>query len=132
MALAKPHLSKTPAIPERLKKTLFQQDQNLSDPLAYDDSLYLAVEQFFKPRKSEPTTRDIDFLSKGQNLALKCGLAATAWGDGPPVLLAHGWESRRSHWSAIVPILAESGYRVIAMDAPAHGDSPGDQVSVVQ
>ena len=101
MALAKPHLSKTPAIPERLKKTLFQQVQNLSDPLAYDDPLYLAVEQFFKPRKSEPTTRDIDFLSKGQNLALKCGLAATAWGDGPPVLLAHGWESRRSHWSAM-------------------------------
>ena len=109
-----------------------QQDQNLSVPSDHEDSLYLSVEQFFKPRKSEPTTRDIDFLSKGQNLALKCGLAATAWGDGPPVLLAHGWESRRSHWSAIVPMLVESGYRVIAMDAPAHGDSPGDQVSVVQ
>ena len=66
-------------------------------------------------------------------MALNCQLAATSWGspEAPTVLLAHGWNSRRSHWSAFVPELRDSGFRVVAVDAPAHGDSPGDRANVL-
>jgi pimeloyl-ACP methyl ester carboxylesterase len=65
-------------------------------------------------------------IDQGSPVVLDCGLAATAWGEGPTVLLAHGWESRRTHWSAFVPALTAAGYRAVAIDAPAHGDSPGE------
>jgi pimeloyl-ACP methyl ester carboxylesterase len=50
-------------------------------------------------------------------------LATYAWGEGPGVLLAHGWGSRASHLSLIARGLAKTGRRVVAFDAPAHGRS---------
>jgi pimeloyl-ACP methyl ester carboxylesterase len=47
-------------------------------------------------------------------------------GDGPPVLLLHGFASdRRSNWTApgVTAALVASGRRVIAADARGHGDS---------
>ena len=91
-----------------------------------------AVTKFLSPRSIPATARDDELLARGVGLTLDCGLAATAWGCGPTVLLAHGWESRRTHWGAFVPSLTEAGFRVVAIDAPAHADSPGDQVTVFE
>ncbi|WP_010585748.1 alpha/beta fold hydrolase [Schlesneria paludicola] len=96
----------------------------------HQSHLQQAVTQFLTPRSLPPTPRDEELLRRGMGLNLSCGLAATAWGTGPTILLAHGWESRRTHWGAFVPSLIETGFRVIAVDAPAHADSPGTQVSV--
>ncbi len=90
------------------------------------------VGRFLTPRPSVPTARDEELLGRGSALELTCGLAATSWGTGPPVLLAHGWESRRTHWGAFVTPLLEAGFRVVAVDAPAHGDSPGTKANVLQ
>ena len=43
------------------------------------------------------------------------------------VLLAHGWESRGTALRMYVPKLIEKGFRVVAFDAVAHGDSTGEQ-----
>ncbi|WP_157006589.1 alpha/beta fold hydrolase [Agromyces laixinhei] len=48
------------------------------------------------------------------------------WGAGArSVLLAHGWQSRASVFSPLVRELRSEGFRVLAFDAPANGDSPG-------
>ncbi len=91
-----------------------------------------AVGRFLTPRPSVTSPRDDELLGRGSALALECGLAATSWGTGPAVLLAHGWESRRTHWGAFVTPLLEAGFRVVAVDAPAHGDSPGTKANVLQ
>lgn len=52
-------------------------------------------------------------------------LAAWSWGDGPTVLLQHGWSSRGSHLGAFVRPLLDAGFSVVTYDAPAHGQSPG-------
>jgi pimeloyl-ACP methyl ester carboxylesterase len=53
-------------------------------------------------------------------------VAAETWGEGPPVLLLHGWAGNRGQFGAFVPALVARGYRVVAIDAPSHGDSaPG-------
>ena len=96
------------------------------------ETLHQAAIRFLTPRPTPATPRDLELLEKGTGLELGCGLAATAWGEGPTVLLAHGWESRRSHWAAFIPSLVEAGHRVVAIDAPAHGDSPGERVNVLQ
>lgn len=43
--------------------------------------------------------------------------------NGKLVLLVHGWESNAGSMGAIANALAEEGFRVIALDLPAHGRS---------
>ncbi|MGE0660357.1 MAG: alpha/beta fold hydrolase, partial [Burkholderiaceae bacterium] len=50
--------------------------------------------------------------------------------DLPPVLLMHGWDSRASQLAPIVKALLAQGHRVLAFDAPGHGDSPDARVTV--
>jgi pimeloyl-ACP methyl ester carboxylesterase len=51
----------------------------------------------------------------------------------PPrtVLLVHGWEGRGSQLGRFVDPLVAQGLRVIAFDAPGHGDARRDRASVV-
>jgi pimeloyl-ACP methyl ester carboxylesterase len=57
-------------------------------------------------------------------------IAVWHWGDGPRVLLAHGWGSHAGRLTSFVPGLLASGFGVIAFDAPGHGASPGLFVSL--
>jgi len=43
--------------------------------------------------------------------------------DGEPVLLLHGWPQTTLSWSRVIPPLASSGFRVVAVDQ--RGYSPG-------
>lgn len=53
------------------------------------------------------------------------------WGQGErTILLVHGWESRGTALRTFVPGLVEKGFRVIAFDGPAHGDSPGNRTNL--
>jgi pimeloyl-ACP methyl ester carboxylesterase len=53
-------------------------------------------------------------------------VAGTAWGTGPVVYLVHGWAGRGAQLAPFVAPLLAHGYRVVAFDAPSHGDSaPG-------
>ena len=91
-----------------------------------------AVDKFLTPQPSPPSARDEEILSRGTRLKLEYGLATTYWGDGPTVLLAHGWNSRGTHFGAFITALVEAECRAVAVDAPAHGDSPGRQANVFQ
>lgn len=51
---------------------------------------------------------------------------AYEWGSGPrTVLLVHGWRGRASQFAPIVRELRSTGHRLVAFDAPAHGDGYG-------
>lgn len=56
-----------------------------------------------------------------------------AWGEpgAPGVLLVHGWQSRASFFAPLVEDLVAAGLRVVAYDAPAHGDSGGRRRTLV-
>ena len=55
------------------------------------------------------------------------------WGEGSDtVLIAHGWGSRAARFSALAAALEARGWRVLAMDAPGHGDSRGNRSSLPQ
>lgn len=58
-------------------------------------------------------------------------LAAWRWGEGPMVLLMHGWNGRGSQLGAFVEPLVRAGFGVITLDAPGHGDSPGHRSSML-
>lgn len=52
-------------------------------------------------------------------------------GDGPTVLLLHGWESYTGRWYAFYEPLRAAGYDIWAFDAPAHGRSAGRRFNVL-
>lgn len=57
-------------------------------------------------------------------------IATWAWGEGPAVLLVHGWGSRGARLHSFVEPLVEGGRRVVTFDAPAHGASGGRRSSL--
>lgn len=58
-------------------------------------------------------------------------LATWIWGDGPEtILLVHGWAGRGLQLGALVEPLTNAGYRVVAYDGPAHGESPGRRTNI--
>jgi len=59
-------------------------------------------------------------------------LVAYEWGSGDDVvLLVHGWQGRASQFGPLVRELRAEGFRVVAFDAPAHGDSAGRHAYVI-
>ncbi len=62
-------------------------------------------------------------------------LKAWEWGmrdDGETVLLVHGWGASAVTMEKLAPALAAAGRQVIAIDLPAHGQSPGTTTNVVE
>lgn len=51
--------------------------------------------------------------------------------EGPTILLAHGWESNSARWQALIGCLKKQNYRIIALDAPAHGASGGTAFNAI-
>lgn len=45
------------------------------------------------------------------------------WGEGPLVYLVHGWGGSTGDFKFIAANLVASGFRVVAFDAPSHGNS---------
>lgn len=54
------------------------------------------------------------------------GIVTRSWGQGPAVLLLHGWSGRYTQFGPLVEALRKAGFKPVAIDPPAHGDSPGD------
>lgn len=93
----------------------------------------LALAAWFRPRRFDPPRREhywkmgaLEFhIGRGTH-----GVRAWSWGQGPTVLLVHGWEGRGMQLGGFVQPLVDAGFRVVTWDAPAHGNSPGSRASL--
>ncbi|MEL7020886.1 MAG: alpha/beta hydrolase [Bacteroidota bacterium] len=92
-------------------------------------------DQFRTPRIRARHKRSDELLEQAQIFEVLYGsriLKGYEWGTGErTVLLIHGWESRGTALRSFVPGLLANGFRVVAMDAPAHGDSEGKQTDLI-
>ncbi len=71
---------------------------------------------------------DESFVASASRFTVESqGQRLTGWelGTGPAVVLVHGWGSRASRFGTLGAALVEAGFRVVAYDAPAHGESTG-------
>jgi pimeloyl-ACP methyl ester carboxylesterase len=88
---------------------------------------------FRTPPSCRPTEKERRILGRGTSAAVPFGggrLATWTWGDGPPVLLVHGWGGHGGRLAAFVDPLLEARFSAIAFDAPGHGVSSGLQGSL--
>ncbi|HEX2241447.1 MAG TPA: alpha/beta hydrolase [Actinomycetota bacterium] len=51
-------------------------------------------------------------------------------GEGPTILLVHGWGERGSFLGAFIEPLMDSGFRVVGVDFPGHGDTSWRQTNI--
>lgn len=86
------------------------------------------------PPRHRPPPAEREALARAEPLALpgRDG-ALRAWrvGQGPAVLLLHGWGGRAGQLLPIAEALAAAGCSAVTLDAPAHGASPGCLASMI-
>jgi pimeloyl-ACP methyl ester carboxylesterase len=91
-----------------------------------------------RPRQNLPQAWEIEPLRgdepSARELTLANGLAALCWEPlaatrAPWVFAQHGWEGRPTQFRPLAGALVAQGYRVLAIEGPGHGRSPGKQAS---
>ena len=89
----------------------------------------VAAQLFRTTRRSatRPGEREVLANAVGFRIA---NMQLWSWGEGPTVLLVHGWNGRATQLGRFVSPLVARGYRVVAFDAVGHGDSEGKQSSL--
>ena len=91
---------------------------------------------FFTPRSVRRPESELAYYQSAENSSFAFNgqmIAMYQWGQGDEtVLLAHGWGSRGTRMGPLVAPLMEAGYRVVAVDFPAHGDSTGKMTNLLE
>lgn len=87
-----------------------------------------AYQIFCSPRQGKVNEKQQEFLktaSHWTDLTLNGEkIQCYEWqGKGEKVILAHGWESNSARWKNLILSLQKADFHIIAMDAPAHGNS---------
>lgn len=95
----------------------------------------LAMKLFTKPMKGFIKKDQVEFLDTAFKEEFNYnGIAILTYrwpGKGKSILLAHGWESNSARWENLILRLKKLGYNIIALDAPAHGNSGGNRFTAV-
>lgn len=95
----------------------------------------VAYAQLATPPRAAPRDWHLTLRQQAvrQRLSFAGGeLAVMSWGKGPAVLMVHGWGSHATHMGRLVGPLVSAGFKVVAFDAPAHGESSGRTTDLVQ
>ena len=86
----------------------------------------MARRLLMRPHVNPPRSFESEAYANAERITFRFGLAGWRWGGpGPVVLALHGWQGRPSQFKHFVKPLVEAGRQVIALEAPAHGRSPG-------
>lgn len=62
----------------------------------------------------------------------RVNVSATSIGDGPTVMLVHGWGGSAVDMSPAADAFARAGWRAVSFDMPGHGRSSGKESSLVE
>jgi pimeloyl-ACP methyl ester carboxylesterase len=96
----------------------------------------VATRWMFSTQRRAMEQWEREALHSGERLSIEgpsgAALAAYRWGQGPLVVLVHGWNGRATQLGAFVAPLVGAGFQVVAFDAPGHGASHGSRSSIVE
>ena len=124
-----PHVS-----PQRLRRMqrMFSILQAISPRLAARAALRL----FITPIRRKSDAADTQWMTVAKRHTVMAGTDVVhvhEWGAGPrTVVILHGWGSHAPRYSTLAQSLVLAGWRVLAIDAPGHGRSPGRTSSLPQ
>jgi pimeloyl-ACP methyl ester carboxylesterase len=91
-----------------------------------------AMRRFLSTTRYPRPAEEIAVLQNARSRQFKNGVQGWTWGQGPRVLLVHGWDGRGSQLSSFVEPLTTAGFEVTAIDGPAHGDTAGEMTNIAE
>jgi hypothetical protein len=106
----------------------------LAAGVAPDLAARWALDRFATPARHGPTPREREALATARPMDVASGgrrLRAWVWGDGPAILLVHGWGGRGAQLAPFAPPLVAAGFAAVALDGPAHGGSEGRRATLL-
>lgn len=72
-------------------------------------------------------------VAGAERVWFRFGLSGLRWGRaGPVTLMLHGWEGGAAQFAPLAQALVAAGRQAIALDAPAHGRSPGREATLME
>ncbi|MEZ4795836.1 MAG: alpha/beta hydrolase [Flavobacteriaceae bacterium] len=102
---------------------------NISSYVSKSYAANKALSLFGTPRRGFITDKQSDFLDtayKEEFVYDKLPIMTYRWvGKKQTILLAHGWESNSARWKNLINYLNRKDFNIVAIDAPAHGNSGG-------
>lgn len=96
--------------------------------LAPVTTVNLIVKTFFSPPKYNVSEHEKAALAAAKPFHLTVNrkkVVGWVWGEGPAVIMVHGWGGSGLQFSSFIEPLVSAGYSVVAYDNPAHGQSEG-------
>lgn len=81
---------------------------------------------WFTPPRPRRSSAPAAFLGTGTRAGIPVNgreVVAWSWGEGPAILLMHGWGGSAAQFESFIEPLVRAGHRVVAFDGPAHGQS---------
>jgi len=92
----------------------------------------IALRLFCTPRRHHRPSWETQIADRGERVRIGSTLSAHAFGSGPTVLLVHGWEGRGTQLGRFIDPFVGAGFRVVALDNPAHGGSSGTRSDLIE
>ncbi|MGE0735245.1 MAG: alpha/beta hydrolase [Alphaproteobacteria bacterium] len=130
-------VAKPAASSARRRVLAFNMDRNALMPMVARVAPGIAARWlervFLTPQRPNGEARDLAGIGAVPSQIDHAGRNLRVWtlGDGPSVLLVHGWSGYAGQFADIMLGLAQAGFRAVAYDAPAHGKSDGGQTNMV-
>lgn len=94
-----------------------------------------AYKLWCKTRRVATPKEEFDFIEKSQRQTIQLEgipLKVYCWGEGPRILLVHGWNGRAGQFLQLSQALVAAGFSVIGFDAPGHGESGGEKTNIME
>ncbi len=95
----------------------------------------LALRLFLTPFSMKQHPKEEEQMKQAKKLFLEHRnhrIAVYDWGgNGPKILLVHGWSGRGTQMGSLALWLRDRGYHPISFDAPGHGKSTGNTCSLL-
>jgi pimeloyl-ACP methyl ester carboxylesterase len=89
---------------------------------------------FCRPFRLSLSQKQLQFFNSAEKFLVTTDdyeVQAYKWGNGKKkVLFLHGWQSHTYRWKAFIEGLSKEEYTIYAIDAPGHGMSNGNFLSV--
>ncbi|HET9212116.1 MAG TPA: alpha/beta fold hydrolase [Thermoanaerobaculia bacterium] len=106
----------------------------VASALAPGAAARVARKLFFTPLRARVRDGERAVLARGERFEMEAGggrVVGRVWGEGPAVLLVHGWGGHAGQMTSLVDPMVAAGYRAVALDLPGHGESEGRVSSLV-
>lgn len=90
---------------------------------------------FFTPLQYRVPEKEKEFAARAEKFLIHAAnrrIQCYAWGEGPVVIVVHGWAGRATQFRRIAEAFMREGYRVIGFDGPAHGQSEGKTTNIIE